>query len=653
MQQPIILPIPHTKEPFVNTLPIFAGFNPETGAERYFISSWNANVGCSSVLVDTDGNCRTYRFHKANQIYAGCGGYSAVLTDPDTIWLCSDLGMPVRLTLSTGEYQFFESGARNGLVFSGMQYDAATKKLMAISCQLGVIMGLSFDTETQQAVRYYDGFTKATYLRGGFANPDGKTYTMRLITNFSALYQWDPVAETLTERCEIDERSSCLQVITGDDGRVYIPYMGWLNTADYTFSDGPRPDREMCWFGRIGTNAYGVKENKATSGAEIYVWDMTTGSTRLLCTLPDGVETSVTMSKQGEIIGVNIYGVFHIFDPVTGALLMSRDTQVRAPGQIYCMLRYDDTHILGAPYITQRFWLLDTETGAGFDAGRAAPSDGEVIKLWNMAGKVYMASYTEGILTEYDPQLPIAFPENPRIVAQAPNGMRPYAKANDERYLYYSCNHHYGHYGCVLTRYDTKTGRAFYHDDPIPLQKITALHYNDAADCLYGSTSTYADGWCLPPSKDRCALLRIDPKTLCVTDQYDMEENSQTCTIVGQVEGDTYLISKQMTDGTASCFLYSFATNEMTDFQFPAGVTYYEGTAHCGLFMVIRDGEMQLWRMTKNSMEVLETIPFPQDTKRHFVDDDTLYLITPTQIYMYADLFSPHLPAASETAVVP
>ena len=129
-------------------------------------------------------------------------------------------------------------------------------------------------------------------------------------------------------------------------------------------------------------------------------------------------------------------------------------------------------------YITQRFWIIDTEKGKGFDAGRAAPGRGEVLRVWNIGDKIYMASYTEGILTEYDPAERINFPENPRIVAHPPTGMRPFAHTDDGICLYYSCNHHYGNYGCVLTRYNTQTGEAFYLDDPLPLQNITSLSYS-------------------------------------------------------------------------------------------------------------------------------------------------------------------------------
>ena len=217
--------IPQTREPFVNTPLIPAGIDPETGEERFFISTWNANVGCLSALVDAAGNSRIYRFKKGKGL-AGCGAYSAVLTDPDTVWLCSDLAAPCRLTLSTGEYEFFESGARSQLVFYGMQYDPATEKIFAVSCGHKEIMAMSFHTKTQKTVKLYENFTESSYSHGGFRNSDGKTYTMRFDTGYHALYQWDPEAETLTEKCTIDPRANCFKVIYDDDGKVYLPYMG-------------------------------------------------------------------------------------------------------------------------------------------------------------------------------------------------------------------------------------------------------------------------------------------------------------------------------------------------------------------------------------------------------------------------------------------
>jgi hypothetical protein len=641
MAQVKIYPIPHTRDPFINTPLIPAGVDPETGEERFFISTWNANVGCISALVDTSGKSRIYHFKKANPIYAGCGAYSAVLTDPDTVWICSDLALPVRLTLSTGEYQFFESGARNGLVFAGMQYDEASGKLLAVSCQYQNIMGLSFDTRTQKTVKLYDNFTEATYSRGGFPNSDGKTYTIRFTTCHSSLYQWDPEAETLTEKCMIDERSNCVKVIYDDEGRAYIPYMGWLDTSDYTFSRGLRPDREMDWFGRIGTNAYGMLEG--ASDVDIYVWDMTTGKTRVLCTIPDGGDMGVALTKKGEIMAVNVYGMLYKFSAEDGTLLLTRKLDSCAPGRLDCLIRVDDSHILGTPYITQRFWIIDTEKGKGFDAGRAAPGRGEVLRVWNIGDKIYMASYTEGILTEYDPAERINFPENPRIVAHPPTGMRPFAHTDDGICLYYSCNHHYGNYGCVLTRYNTQTGEAFYLDDPLPLQNITSLSYSKKHGFLLGSSTTAADSDCMEPQTDRCYIIRVNPETLEIFSKTETPVGCEFSRIWGRVDDDTYLVSFRMIDKNASFRLYSMEQDCFEDFVLPEGTVLRAGTDYPGLFLLTKDGDLQVWKLGCDSAEQLETLIPMEDAYAVHLTGDSVYLVSPEKVRALDGALKPYI----------
>ncbi|MBR5479961.1 MAG: hypothetical protein IKU84_07255 [Clostridia bacterium] len=52
--------VPLTRDPFVNTPLIHAGFDTDSGEERFWISTWNANVGCLGALVTPNGKSRTY-----------------------------------------------------------------------------------------------------------------------------------------------------------------------------------------------------------------------------------------------------------------------------------------------------------------------------------------------------------------------------------------------------------------------------------------------------------------------------------------------------------------------------------------------------------------------------------------------------------------
>ena len=592
--------IPATRDPFVNTPLTPIGRDPNTGAERFFISTWNANVGCINAMVDTNGNSRIYHCPKGEGYYTGCGAYSTAMTDEDTIWLITQIAHPVRLTLSTGEYEFFDSGARPGLVFTGTQYDAPSGKFLAVSCQYERVCALSFDTRTQKTVKIYEDFTNATYLRGGFPNPDGKTYTIRMFSGKSCLCQWDPARETLTERCEIDERANCYKVIYDEAGRVYIPYTGWLDTADYSIKKERMPEREACWFGRNGDIAYGMTPEE--SAGEILAWDMKTGKVRTLCTVPDLSEGCAALTERGEILVVNMYGMLYQFDAATGALRMTRTLNADAQGRLDCLLRVNETMILGTPYITQRFWLIDAETGEGFDAGRAAPNTGEVLRVWNLRGKVYMATYTEGVLTEFDPAARLNYPENPRIVAMPRHSMRPFAHAQDENCLYYSCNHPYGEYGCELTRYNAATGEAFYRDDPVPLQELTALCMCDGF--LLGSTTTAADCDCLAPKTDRCAIVRICPDTLSVTHKTETEVGCAWSQLFGAIDEDSFLV---MLRGAETRWMrYSLAQDALLDYALPQGYDMVCGTEYPGLFLLSRGGYLSLWRLDCNGAECLE-----------------------------------------------
>lgn len=238
----------------------------------------------------------------------------------------------------------------------------------------------------------------------------------------------------------------------------------------------------MTWFARRGRRAWGTTHEHGN--ARVGLWDMDSGAVHDVCTVPDSQVLNMNLTESGKIVAVNIYGEFMRFDGESGALEMSRRLPTDACGAIDCLCRIDENRLLGTPFITQRFWEVDLKTGRGVDCGRAAPGCGEVLRTWKLGGKVYMAAYTGGELVEYDPAVHPHFPENPRVVAVPPHGMRPVASADDGRRIFYACSHPYGHLGSILTRYDTRTGEAVYRDDPLPEQQIHSLCYVKASRSL-------------------------------------------------------------------------------------------------------------------------------------------------------------------------
>ena len=74
---------------------------------------------------------------------------------------------------------------------------------------------------------------------------------------------------------------------------------------------------------------------------DIYVWDMTTGKTRVLCTVPDGGDMGVALSQSGEIMAVNVYGMLYKFSAEDGTLLLTRKLDSTAPGRLDCLIKVD------------------------------------------------------------------------------------------------------------------------------------------------------------------------------------------------------------------------------------------------------------------------------------------------------------------------
>lgn len=633
--------VPKTRDPFVNTPLIAAGVDEDTGEERFFISTWNANVGCLSALITPNGKTHIYRYEKGEGI-AGCGAYSAVLTDNDTLWLCSDLARIMRLTLSSGAYDYYETGARSGLVFCGMQYDAATHKLlfMANTFEKPTLCAVSFDTKTKKTVHIYEGFTKASLGDGGFANGDG-TYTLRVTTGYSAFYTWNPHKESLTFRCEIHDMARASRVISDEDHQPYIPYQGWL-TKDNHLLDEVRPQEEKClWFGSANGHAYGAEDDD--DGVSIFLWEFQTGSVRLVCHVPNGTLFGLALTKQEEILAVNVFGELYKYNQ-NGDLLLSKMLDTNAVGAVDCLVSIDKNHLLGTPFISQRFWTLDMTNNTGIDCGRAATKCGEVLETWNKNNKLYMASYTEGILTEYNPQKPIGFPENPRIVAKSPHGMRPVASTENETCLYYACNHHYGELGCELTRYNAQTGEVLYFNNPLEYQHIISMRYDKTTDRIYGTTTFRSDCDTSVPKSNTCYVVTIDTATLTTQSILSFDKAINYPFIVGFADNATLLISvenecHENSDQTAFC-LYDIAKNHLTTLTGNFASLNITTIKACDInqFAALeKDGIVSLYSVENGTLKKGETLFSDSAITRIFAEKGRVMATTPASVYV-ADL---------------
>lgn len=639
MSTPRRWPIPASQDPFVNT-PLVRVGTDASGTEWFWISTWNAASATTGLLVSAEGDHRRFSFEAPHW-----GFYSAVAEDVDTLWLCGDLSRVVRLDLRTGRYETFATGAPAALVFAGMAFDPQTGKLFAAAFPDPDRVAFSFDTRTRRTARLYRNVVAELYQTASVRRPDGTVSHLMYNPDIGVLH-WDPQEETLTPAL-IGERllglelpysngqSGIFRVITSPDGAIRMPG-GWYDPAADALVTGPEPEEELTWFARCGSRAWGVSVEGAD--ARIGVWDLDTGRVEMIATIADGTIHGVNLTADGDVLSVSLYGVIRRHDGTTGRECFSRPTPTTAVGRVDCLRRIDRRRLLGTPFITQRFWELDLVTGDGVDRGRAAAGPGEVLQTWRIGTMVYLAAYSRAELTAYDPDQPVCFGTNPRVVAQAPTGMRPIAAADDGRHLFFSSSHHYGHLGGVLTRYDTDSGEAVHHDDPLPDLTIASLVRDPASGVLLAGTTIHADCGSAQPRAVRAALARIDPRTLAVVDRVELPERVEWVRVVGLLDaGRALCLATRPGDDTLHWFAVATDALSLPDAgqwqPLPGDAEKIVATDRPGRFILVVGGRHDLWDMSEpQRIAVLADEP---GTHLAHVEDDDLFLVTDDEIIVH------------------
>lgn len=632
-------PIPRTRDPFINTNLISVGPGDD-GEERFWISTYNNSAGCIGALISESGTARLHRF---DQCRHRNGFYSAVAEDAHTLWLCGDLSLVMRLDLQTGKTEEFSTGAPSALVFQGMILDPQTGKLFAVAFPPPHTTAFSFDYRSRKPVKLHSDICLDHFMRHSFPNGDG-TYSCVLHCPGETLLRWDPLKETLATQQfnpQLDMKDfsggTTYRLIGDERGRQYFPRLGWFDPKSRTFTaDGPRPNREMTWFARRGTRVWGTVVEHGN--AQIGVWEMAGGEVRSLCSVPDSHVAGINLTASGKLVAVNLYGEFFRFDGETGALEISRRLPTDSIGHVDCLCRIDKDRLLGTPFITQRFWEVNLKTKKGRDCGRAAPGFGEILRTWKIGKRIYMAAYGGGELMEYDPDLDARFPENPRVVADPPMGMRPVAAADDGRNIFYSCSIDYGNLGCVLTKHDTQTGLTFYKRDPLGDQQVLGMFHDAAANQLICGTTMHADCQSCPPRSAVCYLARISAQDFSVIEQVALPQGIQSAGVAGPMGGGRWLCT-----GTGAFPGEPRATRWFvmdgdgivvpppeSMQKIPADGYHLTGTGKPGLAIVWTGNRFELWDLRKPAfVKLLQEAPGPFNC---FVQDDSVYLASPREI---------------------
>lgn len=134
-------------------------------------------------------------------------------------------------------------------------------------------------------------------------------------------------------------------------------------------------------------------------------------------------------------------------------------------------------------------------------------------------------------------------PIDPKTIADPPGGMRPVAIASDDRHVFYSCANDYGRLGCVVTCYDTRTGRAHYAVNPLDDQQIVSLSLDATRDRLVCGTTFHADSMSQPPTSATAMVAILDAATLRVVRSGDAPQGVTMVRVVGRLDAHHWLCS--------------------------------------------------------------------------------------------------------------
>lgn len=586
------LPIPPTRGPFINT-PLLRLTSNKCDGERFWISTYNATTRSLGVLLDARGNHRLYRL-------PGSCFDSVCQEDTDTLWLCGNISEVIRLDLKTGAHRSYKTNAPSTLACQGMVLDRPSGKLLCIGFAAPRTVAFIFDYRRRKPLQVLDAPTAGKCMRFSFPNGDG-TWSILLHMPGDHLLIWDPRLDSLESveiSPEIDvhsEVATSYMLIQDTQHRAYFPNRGWYDPRRHGLSpDGPRPETEMTWFGQHDGHAVGV--NVVNGIATIGTWDLATGHVRTAGTLFDCPTQNITLTASGNVAAVSLVGDFFLLEPFTGALECARRIPADSVGTLHGFAWVDPLRILGAPILTERFWQLDLGTGLGTDCGRGAPGWGQINKIHPLRGKVYLAGYGGGELMEYDPDHPPRFPENPRVVADPPGGMRPVAITDDGCSVFYSCNSEYGKLGSVLTRYDTRTGQTRYAS-PLPEHLILSLFYDHQTRSLICGSSYRTEADMATPTSDICHFARIHPEDLTLIEHCAAPAGIDSAVIFGPLGGGRWVATGW---GKAHGGWFVLDTK---DWRMPAMETFrqeppawtitYAGKP--GRFLVKRNGSLELW----------------------------------------------------------
>ena len=524
-------PIPHSRLPFINAEVAKVRFRGDahlvssvwggsTGGRIYF---WNPDTGSRGMRELPEGIPGAYMLRTAvdGRLYLGCGNGDLIRYDPAAdrfeILVTGELTSITWGGCVTDRYAVWEASPGHVGV-----YDWRESRLVKVFRPI--------DTEDPTAL----------YGHNVVEAPDGRVLlaidvpqARLVLLNLETMF-----AESHTPE-NIRGVGSTSDAFFWDNETIAAFVRGELHFMTY-------PGFELIQ--RIaGPEQGGLGGKACVVDGRLYAYSASDGSLHVLdreaekweVAAPDWSDGGpVTLHPWGEtaVCGVTISGLALKFDTETGQT-DCMDLESTGPMAAHALCPVPGRKmIFGAPFINQRFWVIDMETGGGEDLGRAAPGGGQINQIiWEPVTKrVLQSSYTTSAVTAFDPTAQPDWPDNPRVLASAQREgqMRPTGLLHDGRYVWMSTSPEYGHLGGALSRIDPETGKIRIWRHIVKDQKVNSLLVDSNRRRVYCGTEIFADANSAPPTQTTGRLVAFDMDRLEIARVQAIEEGESAVRVI-------------------------------------------------------------------------------------------------------------------------
>lgn len=214
----------------------------------------------------------------------------------------------------------------------------------------------------------------------------------------------------------------------------------------------------------------------------------------------------VNIDGQQWIASIGATGLFGRWNPTTGQLVLQQLDLPGSPTDITALATGPNGDIYGGTYETNSLFSYDPASGETHNFGVVARGEtGEILSLTSAAGRIFMGSYINAILTAYDPSQPwnpgSSSGSNPIDLGAAgvPGGVTQYrpwdTTVGDDGNVYFVSGAAYGQLGGALTRITPSTLQktAWEKLAPSPYQDQNLFAIAPGKGELYLGTTDHGD----------------------------------------------------------------------------------------------------------------------------------------------------------------